>query len=362
MQPIPMEQIPRHRARGSGPDLAFMETFKNAKGKYQCVTCDKSYLHFKHLKRHYMKHTGNRPHVCRICQDTFCRSDILKRHYARCLAKFEVTGKCAAVSRVPKRIIPQPNYYGIAPPPLNLSSASQQMPNGRQPAPQVHYFYPGPYPQPQAAPRPAQPRQFQLPLPQIDKTSPQLPQQQQQQQPQTISIDHTSPLASPISNYSPTYPNYTISKPNEQPYYPYPYFPTGPVRAPAAAGHGLAIYQPGTTGPDTKAAGMPYYPVSPPRHPMDPTASADPASLAGGGAQKLVPPSFGNFYHPHPPPPPPQHPHQMVPSPAADASSNAESVSPPMVMDNGAGGNAGQYQPGPVPGGDFSSQPPQSQY
>lgn len=135
-------------ARSSAPTPEFMDSFKNAEGKYQCVTCDKSYLHFKHLKRHYMKHTGNRPHVCKICQDTFCRSDILKRHYSRCLAKFQVTGKCAAVSRVPKRIIPQP-YYNPATATLyqkhQLPSSTapisfQQSPS--HPELGLYYFYP----------------------------------------------------------------------------------------------------------------------------------------------------------------------------------------------------------------------------
>lgn len=105
--------------------LEDIESFKNSAGKYQCNTCDKSYLHFKHLKRHYMKHTGDRPHVCQICQDTFCRSDILKRHHARCLAKFELTGKCSSVSRVPKRI------------PMATFPHQQQ-----QPLPQIKEIYP----------------------------------------------------------------------------------------------------------------------------------------------------------------------------------------------------------------------------
>lgn len=100
---------PARPPRSAPPTVEYMDSFKNAEGKYQCINCEKSYLHFKHLKRHFMKHTGNRPHVCRICQDTFCRSDILKRHYARCLAKFQATGKCSAVSRVPKRIMVSSN-------------------------------------------------------------------------------------------------------------------------------------------------------------------------------------------------------------------------------------------------------------
>lgn len=103
--PMDKTEASARRTTRAGPPLEYMESFKNTSGKYQCIHCDRSYLHFKHLRRHFMKHTGTRPHVCSICQDTFCRSDILKRHYARCLQKFKATGKCATISRVPKRIV-----------------------------------------------------------------------------------------------------------------------------------------------------------------------------------------------------------------------------------------------------------------
>lgn len=113
----------RSKTKSNAPTLEYMESFKNSDGKYQCNYCDRSYLHFKHLKRHFMKHTGNRPHVCNICQDTFCRSDILKRHYVRCLNKFKHTGKCSSISRVPKRILPNQIY---TPPTLSYNSFPSQ--------------------------------------------------------------------------------------------------------------------------------------------------------------------------------------------------------------------------------------------
>ncbi|KJK73609.1 hypothetical protein H634G_11118 [Metarhizium anisopliae BRIP 53293] len=57
---------------------------KDADGKYPCPHCTKSYLHAKHLKRHLLRHTGDRPYACVLCQDTFSRSDILKRHFQKC--------------------------------------------------------------------------------------------------------------------------------------------------------------------------------------------------------------------------------------------------------------------------------------
>ncbi|KAJ5051982.1 uncharacterized protein L3040_001743 [Drepanopeziza brunnea f. sp. 'multigermtubi'] len=57
---------------------------KDADGKFPCPHCTKTYLHAKHLKRHLLRHTGDRPYMCILCRDTFSRSDILKRHFQKC--------------------------------------------------------------------------------------------------------------------------------------------------------------------------------------------------------------------------------------------------------------------------------------
>ncbi|KAK5653849.1 hypothetical protein OQA88_7773 [Cercophora sp. LCS_1] len=57
---------------------------KDADGKFPCPHCTKTYLHAKHLKRHLLRHTGDRPYMCVLCRDTFSRSDILKRHFIKC--------------------------------------------------------------------------------------------------------------------------------------------------------------------------------------------------------------------------------------------------------------------------------------
>ncbi|KAK4995873.1 hypothetical protein LTR66_004412, partial [Elasticomyces elasticus] len=57
---------------------------KDAEGKFPCPHCNKTYLHAKHLKRHLLRHTGDRPYMCHLCKDTFSRSDILKRHFQKC--------------------------------------------------------------------------------------------------------------------------------------------------------------------------------------------------------------------------------------------------------------------------------------
>ncbi|KAK6354201.1 hypothetical protein TWF730_008613 [Orbilia blumenaviensis] len=57
---------------------------KDANGKFPCPYCTKTYLHAKHLKRHLLRHTGDRPYQCPLCKDCFSRSDILKRHFQKC--------------------------------------------------------------------------------------------------------------------------------------------------------------------------------------------------------------------------------------------------------------------------------------
>lgn len=329
--------LSRLRTRAIGPSLEYMESFKNDKGKYQCVNCDKSYLHFKHLKRHYMKHTGNRPHVCRICQDTFCRSDILKRHYGRCLSKFQTTGKCAAVSRVPKRIIPQP-YYG----PLIAGALVPTDSNAPHP-----YYYTGiplatpnvdtPYfsqPQPQPIQHYLQQLQTQKPqqqlndlhqpplhLPQIryspGSTTPTTrPAEGRQalppaQQP-LPTLTSTSPITSPVSNsgggYSPTYnpqvlqsshtrasSNYTTS---------YPVGSPGGYYRPANRGQGLAIYHPDQSKPSLlppmEDSAVRYTNICPNTGPQDasqqqsvPSSSKTP----GQNGPMFAGPQFGLFYH-----------------------------------------------------------------
>lgn len=102
-----------------------VEQFKNSAGKYQCPTCGKAYKYFKHLKRHNVKHSGDRPHVCKLCGDSFCRSDIMRRHEKRCMLKLKTTGTCSVISRVPKKLIPE---YRIIPelPHLTINNSERR--------------------------------------------------------------------------------------------------------------------------------------------------------------------------------------------------------------------------------------------
>ncbi|KAG7102664.1 hypothetical protein HYQ45_018717 [Verticillium longisporum] len=69
---------------GSGTAKSTVIPQKDADGKFPCPHCTKTYLHAKHLKRHLLRHTGDRPYMCVLCRDTFSRSDILKRHFQKC--------------------------------------------------------------------------------------------------------------------------------------------------------------------------------------------------------------------------------------------------------------------------------------
>ncbi|KAH6611929.1 fungal-specific transcription factor domain-containing protein [Boeremia exigua] len=77
--------LPTHPGRPApAAGKAPTQATKNADGKYECPHCNKTYLHLKHLKRHLLRHTGERPYQCHLCKDTFSRSDILKRHFQKC--------------------------------------------------------------------------------------------------------------------------------------------------------------------------------------------------------------------------------------------------------------------------------------
>ncbi|KAL7627435.1 hypothetical protein AAE478_001628 [Parahypoxylon ruwenzoriense] len=71
-------------ATGTGAAKNTVIPQKDADGKFPCPHCTKTYLHAKHLKRHLLRHTGDRPYMCVLCRDTFSRSDILKRHFQKC--------------------------------------------------------------------------------------------------------------------------------------------------------------------------------------------------------------------------------------------------------------------------------------
>lgn len=65
---------------------------KNFDGRYECQLCDRSYTHAKHLKRHMMRHTGQKPYGCIWCTSRFTRPDIRKRHVLKCKVRRKMEG------------------------------------------------------------------------------------------------------------------------------------------------------------------------------------------------------------------------------------------------------------------------------
>lgn len=65
---------------------------KNEAGRFECQLCDRSYTHAKHLKRHMMRHTGQKPYACSWCTARFTRPDIRKRHVSKCKVRRKMEG------------------------------------------------------------------------------------------------------------------------------------------------------------------------------------------------------------------------------------------------------------------------------
>lgn len=58
------------------------EPVQSADGQYHCDRCDKAYAIRFHLKRHYSRHTGDKPFQCEMCDQKFTRAEYKRRHMA----------------------------------------------------------------------------------------------------------------------------------------------------------------------------------------------------------------------------------------------------------------------------------------
>lgn len=74
------------------PVQGILPPSKNEDGRYECQLCDRSYTHAKHLKRHMMRHTGQKPYGCSWCNAKFTRPDIRKRHVSKCKVRRKIEG------------------------------------------------------------------------------------------------------------------------------------------------------------------------------------------------------------------------------------------------------------------------------
>ncbi|KAM3085175.1 hypothetical protein ACMFMG_003604 [Clarireedia jacksonii] len=122
-------------ATGNGTAKSTIVPVKDANGKYGCPHCDKTYLHCKHLKRHLLRHTGDRPYMCVLCRDTFSRSDILKRHFQKCSIRRGNPSGLSHLSHAQahlKKSHPGPKAHtSMAPEPNGMMAGMNGLPNGQ---------------------------------------------------------------------------------------------------------------------------------------------------------------------------------------------------------------------------------------
>ncbi|KAJ5335501.1 transcriptional regulator family: Fungal Specific TF [Penicillium brevicompactum] len=51
---------------------------------FRCSICQRGFTRVDHLKRHHLRHSGQRPYSCVFCEDSFARCDNLRDHYTDC--------------------------------------------------------------------------------------------------------------------------------------------------------------------------------------------------------------------------------------------------------------------------------------
>ncbi|KAJ5969068.1 hypothetical protein N7501_005316 [Penicillium viridicatum] len=51
---------------------------------FRCDVCQRAFTRIDHLKRHHLRHSGQKPYSCVFCNTSFARCDNLRVHYADC--------------------------------------------------------------------------------------------------------------------------------------------------------------------------------------------------------------------------------------------------------------------------------------
>lgn len=62
----------------------------NGRTIFECSYCGHAATDYRNMKRHVLTHTGQKPHICRVCNRGFSRSAHLKRHLVTHLKKMRL--------------------------------------------------------------------------------------------------------------------------------------------------------------------------------------------------------------------------------------------------------------------------------
>ncbi|KAJ6122086.1 hypothetical protein N7512_004551, partial [Penicillium capsulatum] len=57
---------------------------KPADKHFRCTICQRGFTRIDHLKRHHLRHSGQKPYACIFCNEAFARCDNLRDHYNDC--------------------------------------------------------------------------------------------------------------------------------------------------------------------------------------------------------------------------------------------------------------------------------------
>ncbi|KAJ5895898.1 uncharacterized protein N7473_005297 [Penicillium subrubescens] len=57
---------------------------KPAEKHFRCTICQRGFTRIDHLKRHHLRHSGQKPYSCVFCNESFARCDNLRDHYTDC--------------------------------------------------------------------------------------------------------------------------------------------------------------------------------------------------------------------------------------------------------------------------------------
>lgn len=92
------------KAYSKSSHLKRHEKIHSGEKEFECPDCDKSFIELAMLKRHEMVHSGMKPYSCEFCNKSFNQLQALQIHYKRHLAKKYPCSMCAKSFRREKSL------------------------------------------------------------------------------------------------------------------------------------------------------------------------------------------------------------------------------------------------------------------